>query len=217
MGTGNGLIYIHGKGGNAKEAERYRPLFPEYEIAGLDYQARTPWEAREEFRRFWDAFRTGHSRIVVIANSIGAFFAMHALSEKRIEKTYFISPIVNMEKLILDMIQWAGVSERELMEQGTIETGFGETLSWEYLSWVRENPVSWRVPTSILYGANDTLQSMETIQAFANQTGADVTVMEHGGHWFHTEEELAFLDNWIQGSRENGFGERAAPWNTVKP
>ena len=27
---------------------------------------------------------------------------------------------------------------------------------------------------------------------------ATLTVMEGGEHWFHTEEQMAFLDNWIK-------------------
>lgn len=188
-----GLLYIHGKGGTAREAEHYKPLFPDCDVTGLEYQSKTPWEARDEFRRFAE-----HDHSIVVANSIGAFFAMHALYDTPIERAYFLSPIVDMERLITDMLRWAGVTESALMEQGTIETAFGETLSWEYLTWVREHPLSWTVPTSILYGGNDHLQSLDTIQAFAARIGADVTVMENGEHWFHTAEQMSFLDDWIR-------------------
>jgi hypothetical protein len=199
-----GLIYVHGKGGSAQEAEHYKPLFPEYDVAGLDYRSRTPWEARDEFRRLFDSFGASHDNITVIANSVGAFFTMCALGGKRIARAYFISPIVNMERLIADMMAWAGVTEGELKDKGEIETAFGETLSWDYLSWVRAHPVAWGVPTSILYGAKDNLQSMETMRAFAAQIGADVTVMENGEHWFHTEEQMAFLDSWIRRGERKG-------------
>lgn len=193
-----GLLYIHGKDGVPEEAERYKALFPDYDVKGLDYRSQTPWEAREEFPCLYDSFSAEHSHIIIVANSIGAFLSMHALKDKKIAAAYFISPIVNMERLIADMMKWAGVSERELAERGEIETVFGERLSWEYLSWVRKHPVSWSVPTRILYGAKDHLQSMETVEAFAKQTGADVTVMQNGGHWFHTAEEMGFLDGWIR-------------------
>ena len=41
------------------------------------------------------------------------------------------------------------------------------------------------------------MQSIDTIMAFANNCGADLTVMENGEHWFHTEEQMKFLDEWI--------------------
>ena len=200
-----GLIYIHGKNGSAAEAAHYRALFPDCDVVGLDYQAQTPWDAQGEFRSFYEHFRAGHEAVCVIANSVGAFFAMHALGEKELSRAYFISPIVDMERLITDMMGWAGVSEAALREQGTIDTAFGETLSWEYLSWVRSHPVTWRVPTAILCGARDDLQSMDTIRAFAERCGAAVTVMENGEHWFHTEEQMAFLDRWIRSAGMEGM------------
>ena len=192
-----GMIYIHGKGGNIAEAEHYRPLFPEWDVVGFAYKSETPWDAKEEFSKFFDSFCKAYDTVSIIADSIGACFCLHTLGDKKIEKAYFISPIVNMEKLIFDMMQWANVTEEDLKEQGCIQTAFGETLSWEYLCWVRSHPISWRIPTSILYGSKDHLQSIDTIQAFANQIGADVAVMEDGEHWFHTREQMAFLDNWI--------------------
>ncbi len=35
------------------------------------------------------------------------------------------------------------------------------------------------------------------MQAFAEQHNAELTVMENGEHWFHTAEQMAFLDAWI--------------------
>ncbi len=192
-----GLIYIHGKGGTAKEAEHYKILFPEYDVSGLDYEAKTPWEAQEEFRRFFDLFRTEHDDISIVANSIGAFFAMNALSDRKIEKAYFISPIVDMENLIIEMMNQEHISEKELFEKGIIETEYGETLSWEYLLWIRQNPVTWTIPTCILYGEKDNLQSIDTIKSFADRIGAGITIMENGEHWFHTEKQMKFLDNWL--------------------
>lgn len=192
------LVYVHGKNGNAAEAEHYKPFFPEYDVIGFDYKSETPWEAKEEFRGFFDSLDAEYTDIAVIANSIGAFFTMCALGDKRIEKAYFISPIVNMERLIANMMKWCSVSEAELMEKRTIETSFGERLSWEYLSWVRSNPLSWVTPTAMLYGSKDELQSIDTIRAFAENIGASVTVMENGEHWFHTDGQMEFLDRWIQ-------------------
>lgn len=194
------ILYIHGKGGNAEEANHYRPLFPESDVIGFDYTAQNPWDAQNEFPGLFDSCSKGYDEVILIANSIGAFFAMSALAEKNIAKAYFISPIVNMEKLIGDMMLWANVTEDELKSKQEIPTAFEETLSWEYLCYVREHPITWSIPTCILYGGKDRLTSRETISGFADQTGAGLTVMEDGEHWFHTNAQMQFLDDWIRRS-----------------
>ncbi len=193
----NMVVYVHGKGGSAAEAEHYKALFPDSEVVGFDYQFQTPWEAREEFLRFFSEQRKRCDSLTLIANSIGAFFSLSSLNETLVDRAYFISPVVDMEKLIDDMMQWANVTERELAEKGEIPTDFGETLSWAYLCYVREHPIDWRVPTRILYGAQDNLTSLETISAFAGRLGAELTVMPEGEHWFHTPEQMRFLDAWL--------------------
>ena len=191
------LVYIHGKNGSDNEAEFYKPLFPGYDVIGIPYKAETPWAARAEFPKLFDEIYEGSDNVILIANSIGAYFAMLSLSGKRIERAFFISPIVDMERLILDMMKWAGVGEKELAQRGEIKTDFGETLSWEYLCYVREHSIEWHIPTEILYGENDGLTSLETITAFAERTGAGLTVMPDGEHWFHTEEQMRFLKEWL--------------------
>lgn len=191
------ILYIHGKGGTAAEAEHYKTLFPNDDVLGLDYQAQTPWQAKLEFPTALEKLAESKRAMILIANSIGAYFSMCALPQAQIERAYFISPIVDMERLILDMMGWAQVSEAELCEKRQVETSFGETLAWEYLRYVRSHPVCWQVPTQILYGERDRLTSRETITAFAGAHHAGLTIMPSGEHWFHTEGQMAFLDRWI--------------------
>ena len=193
----NLVLYIHGKGGSSAESEHYKSLFPKYDVIGLDYQTFTPWETGKEIHTAVSKFKNEYEKIILIANSIGAFFSMNADISQWIEKAYFISPIVDMEKLILNMMSWANVTEEELKIKGIIPTAFGEDLSWEYLCFVREHPVQWTVPTNILYGGKDNLTSYETITVFAEKYHCKLTVMENGEHWFHTETQMQFLDNWI--------------------
>ena len=47
-----------------------------------------------------------------------------------------------------------------------IQTTFGETLSWDYLCYVRGNPVTWKIPTHILYGEKDNLTACGTCVPF---------------------------------------------------
>ncbi len=192
------ILYIHGRGGSAAESEHYRPLFPGCEVLGLDYRAAAPREAAEEIFDAIEKLKDRTERITLVANSIGAYFSMISGIGGMIRKAFFISPIVDMERLIRDMMGRAGVTEEQLKEKGVIPTSFGEDLSWDYLCYVREHPIRWKVPTKILYGEKDTLTSEATIRAFASEHKAELTVMAHGEHWFHTDEQMQFLDNWIK-------------------
>ena len=120
------VLYIHGKGGCAGESEHYKPLFPECEVVGLDYKTFTPWETGKEIREAVIKLNAKYDSIVLIANSIGAYFCMNAGIDSIIRCAYFISPVVDMESLI--------------------PTSFGE-------------------------------------------------------HWFHTDEQMRFLDKWIMKGR----------------
>ena len=192
------IVYVHGKGGSAEEAEHYKMLFPNHEVIGFDYRSQTPWDAKEEFFTFFAEKKKQCTHITLIANSIGAYFALSSLDETLVDRAYFISPIVDMGTLICNMMQWSGVTEQELAEKQEIPTNFGETLSWNYLCYVRQHPIIWNVPTCILYGEHDNLTTIETISAFAKRHHADLTVMPNGEHWFHTEEQIQFLDEWIR-------------------
>jgi len=192
------ILFIHGKGGSHLEAEQYRENCPGFDIIGIDYNEYLPWFVQDQILSAYDKAHESCGCIYVIANSIGAYFAMHTLQACDIEKALFISPVLDMERLILDMMGWANVSEEELRGKGEIPTDFGETLSWEYLCFVRENPITWNVPTEILYAGNDDLTSRQTVNQFISSHNAHLTVMENGEHWFHTEEQLAFLDNWMK-------------------
>ncbi len=212
------VIYVHGKGGNAGESEHYKKLFTDCDVAGFDYKSETPWDFKDEFLNWAEEKFSEYKSVILVTNSIGAYFSMNAISQidaekdtkcaggknsqneitKKIGKAFFISPIVNMEKLICNMMTWASVTETKLEEKKIISTDFGENLSWKYLTYVRKNPIQWKIPTEILYGENDNLTSLEMVSEFAHAHNANLTVMSGGEHWFHTDEQMKFLDGWIE-------------------
>lgn len=192
------ILYIHGKGGSHLEAEQYKKNCSGFDMIGIEYKGDLPWIVQSQIQSVYDEVCERYDCIYLIANSIGAYFAMHTLQDCAIAKALLISPVLDMERLILDMMCWANVSEKDLREKGEIPTDFGETLSWKYLCFVRENPITWNVPTEILYAGNDTLVSRQTVNEFIRNHHAHLTVMENGEHWFHTDEQLAFLDVWMK-------------------
>ena len=170
----NAVLYIHGKGGSAAESEHYGPLFPNCNVIGLDYRTFNPWDTGKEIYNAVTELKDKYEKVILIANSIGAFFSMNAGIGDMIEKACFISPVVDMERLN------------------------GYELTGEWLRYVRSHSIRWNVPTHILYGNRDQLTSLETVRTFAEKHKATLSIMDGGEHWFHTEEQMQFLDNWIR-------------------
>lgn len=204
----NVYLFIHGKNGSKQEALDFAEIACPlgFQVVGIDlaeHGARKktgekllPWSAVSEIKNIYLYMKEKWKCINVRANSIGAWLSMLALQGEKIGKALFVSPIVDMENLIENMMQWANVTEAELQSQGEIATNFGETLSWEYLCWVRKHKIFWNAPTEILYAEKDNLTPREVIDLFVATTGGKLTVMENGEHWFHTEEQLRFLHDW---------------------
>jgi pimeloyl-ACP methyl ester carboxylesterase len=204
-------LFVHGQSGCKEEGAAFAELAcPKgYQVLAVDLPGHgerrgeanrfNPWTAVPEVRAVFACMKSHWEGISLRANSIGAHFAMLALSGESLGRALFVSPIVDMERLIADMMGWAGVGEEELRARGEIATDFGQTLSWEYLTWERAHPVrNWSCPTAMLYAGRDNLTSRETAERFAADHGAALTVMENGEHWFHTPEQLAVLRSWEQ-------------------
>ena len=100
------------------------------------------------------------------------------------------------------MMSWAGVSEERLRAEREIATPFGETLSWDYLEYVRAHPVvKWASPTSILYGDRDNLTECGVLDSFVRRFGCALSVMKDGEHYSHAPEQLACLRSWLDAQR----------------
>jgi uncharacterized protein len=144
------------------------------------------------------------SDIHLFAESLGAYFSLLAYPGYPVRSCLFISPILDMERLIKNMMHWSGVSEETLAKKGKIPTSFGETLDWDYYTYVREHPLErWDIPTAILYGSADNLTERDVIDTFSRRFAGEVTVMQNGEHYFHTNEQLAVLGQWLETHIQN--------------
>ena len=205
--AGRGYLFLHGQMGRKEEAEAFaRVVCPKgYQVLSIDLpghgarQGRreefAPWTAAPDIRAAVEWAADRWKSVSLRANSIGAYFAMLAFGAP--DRALLVSPILDMEHLILDMMGWAGVTEAQLREQGEISTAFGQTLSWRYLCWVRQHPVqAWTCPVRILYGSRDNMTPRRTVEEYARQQNVRLTVLEGGAHWFHTPEQFTALRNW---------------------
>lgn len=202
-----GFLFLHGQMGYKEEAKTFaQAACPKgYQVLSIDLPGHGERQGREEQMAPWTAVpdiraaltwaKSRWESVSLRANSLGAYFARLAFD--RPEQVLLVSPILDMEGLILTMMDWAGVTEEELRKRGEIAATFGQSLSWKYLCWVRAHPAfDWTCPTHILYGSRDNMTSRQTIEEYIRRHDVRLTVMKGGEHWFHTPDQMTFLQAW---------------------
>lgn len=202
-------LFLHGQSGHKEEGERFAQIAnPKgWQVVAIDLPQHgqrqggaepfLPWVVVPELEQVWQELQRRWKRIALRANSIGAWLAMLALAGKPVDTCLFVSPVVDMENLIQTMMTWAGVTEERLEREREIPTDFGQTLSWDYLKYVRQHPVhALSAHTNILYGDQDNLVPQPVVECFARAEGAHLTVYPGGEHWFHTPEQMKVMGTW---------------------
>ena len=192
-------VYIHGLNGSAKEVKDYAFLKEKYDVVGLDYKDGNPWELKDVIQGEFKKLTEGYDEVMVIANSIGAFYACEYLSNfKNIKRAFFISPIVSMFQQIVDLMVMYGIKDKELKEKNFIELDDGTVLSYEFYQHVANEEDNWNVPTEILYGAYDQVVYTGSMMEFLeNHPLARLTVKSDAEHYLYTPEEKRFIKKWI--------------------
>ena len=191
-------VYIHGLYGSHEEADDYSYLKNEYDVVGLDYQDSNPWEVSDTIRNEFEKITKGYKEVIVIANSIGAFYAYEYLSDYDIKHAFFISPVTNMHQLILNIMSSNNISLERLKEEKIIKIDDKTTVCYEYLKYLEKHKDNWETPTDILYGEKDNIVSINDISSFlASHGNARLTVKQGAEHYFHTNEEKQFIKKWI--------------------
>lgn len=137
--------------------------------------------------------------ISLFACSMGAYFSLLTYNHEPLKQCLFLSPVVNMKRIIDNMMTWFSISENRLETEKEISTPIGQTLYWDYYCYVKEHPIAqWNIQTSILYGSEDNLCKFEEVSMFAKRFQCNLQVMERGEHYFHTEEQLQFFRQWLK-------------------
>ena len=199
------VIYIHGLKGSYKEADDYSFL-TDYDIKGLDYEDGNPWEVGPIIKEKFEELIKPYEEVIVIANSIGAFYTYEYLYDYNIRHAFFISPIASMFKIVFDYIITGQVSKQELKEKRLVTAEDGTVVSYDFYEKYSKGDYhgNWNVPTDILYGSNDELVYIENIAAYlASRPLSRLTIKQGAEHWFHTDEEKSFIKDWILRSLDN--------------
>lgn len=144
------------------------------------------------------------AEVSLFAVSVGAYFALVSCADEPMRRALFLSPVTDMRRIVDNMMRAASITPEQLARKRMMQTPSGQTLYAQDDAFVSAHPVlRWSVPTAILCGGRDALCERERTEAFARRYRCDLTVLETGEHWFHTEEELNALRAWLAKQMES--------------
>ncbi len=139
-------------------------------------------------------------RVSLYACSIGAYFSLQAYGERPFEKALFQSPITDMAYLVARMMQWFSVTPEMLRKKGVIDTPI-DPLRWDYYQYIQAHPTEkWPIPTAVLYGGRDEMQSREVVETFCRRFHGKLTVSPDSEHPFMSAGDEKIVEAWL---REN--------------
>ena len=152
----------------------------------------------KDLKQIIEYAKKNYQEINLWACSMGAYFSLLAYKDEDIKQCLFLSPVVNMKVIIDNMMLWSNTTEEKLKEKQEIKTDCGQTLYWDYYEYVKNNPITnWNKKTYILYGNKDNMQNEDIIKNFSNNFNCDLSILDGGENYFHTEEQLKFYKEWL--------------------
>ena len=162
-----------------------------------DYKC-NPWNGKKDLEAVYAYAEGIWDEISIFACSLGAYFSLLSYGKMKLSKCLFLSPVVNMKKIIDNMMFYNGVDEERLNKEKFIPIENGPALEWEYYTYVKDNPIdNWDKNTYILHGGKDILSEVVEVRNFANKNLLSLEELEHAEHFFHTDEELEYLKKWF--------------------
>jgi len=156
------------------------------------------WNGIHDLTVIGDYVFTNWKEVSLYACSLGAYFCLNAYNERNIRKCLFQSPILDMEYLIKQMMEWFAISEERLEREKEIETPI-DLMTWDYFQYVKAHPIQkWDMDTRILFAGKDNLQSLEIIQDFTKKHNCLLTISENSEHSFMAEGDGAIVEQWLE-------------------
>lgn len=204
------FLYIHGQFGSKTGAEAFAQVaneynwqvisfdLPEHGVRIQEKNTFVPWFVIPELQKIMRFIKKYWERVSLYAESIGAWFSLLGLNNEIFEKCLFVSPVVDMYLLVSTIMKNENISENQLQKSKIIQTKAGQTLSWNYLQYIKQHPIlKCFCNVKILYGGQDELIEQNRIIQFAKEFNCDVTIFEKAKHWFGAKDQLPLLKIWL--------------------
>ena len=203
-------LFVHGKMSSKESAEHFAQIAEKKGYQTISFDLPQHGERMNENERchIWEGMRDlaivgefvfeAWKEVSVFACSLGAYFCLNTYSACDIKKCLFQSPILDMEYLIEQMMLWFDVSEARLEQEKEVDTPI-DLMTWNYYQYVKTHPIrKWTIPTNILYGGKDDLQSLEVVKCFADKFDCILNVAKSSEHSFATQEDQKIIEDWLQ-------------------
>lgn len=207
-------LFVHGKMSSKDAAAAFAGIAQEkgYQTLSFDLpehgdRAGKPercdiWNGMRDLKGMCEAAFARWREVSLFGCSLGAYFSLNACGDYPFQNCLFQSPIVDMEYLIHQMMGWFQVPPEQLEREGEVKTPI-DILSWDYYQYVLVHPVTrWDIPTAILYGGKDNLQSRQVMKHFAERFGCRLTISEFSEHPFMQPTDFPIVEDWMRRSLE---------------
>lgn len=154
-----------------------------------------PEVCTKELNEIYNILKEKWNTISLFTNSIGTYFSLLAYKDKKIERAFFLSPLLDMREVIENMMLAFGVTEERLKIEKEITLPIGETLYWDYYSYVKKNPIiKWEIETYILCGEKDEICNVKTTKNFSKNFNCKLEILRDSEHYFYKVEQLKKLE-----------------------
>lgn len=208
------FLFTHGRMGSKDDAQLFASIAEEFGYQTISFDLPEHGERKENssykctiFNCMEDAKTIAEytfknwAYVSLYGCSLGAQICLQTFCNDTVfpfEDAIFLSPIIDMNYLIDQMMEWFNISEYQLRNQKFIETPI-DVLTIDQYDFYRTHPISiWPFQTNILFGAKDNLQNQRIHSEFLESFGGILTISDTSEHPFMAPDDRNILTNWYR-------------------
>ncbi|WP_243858963.1 hypothetical protein [Actinomyces sp. ZJ308] len=150
-----------------------------------------------EVRAFARLAHSQSTEVGLLANSIGAYFSLCDTPAGTFERAWLVSPLLDLEYYIRDMMAKYSVTDGQLEAETVIDTPRG-VLECPYLRFVEKHPARLDIPSWIIRGDQDEVVSLEALGRFVSAPGVELVQIEGGQHFLGRPPHLDTVVAWFE-------------------
>ena len=162
-----------------------------------DDKAFNPIEASPEVRMFAQLAHSQSTEIGLRAHSIRAYFSLCDTPAGTFERVWLVSPLLDLEYYIPDMMAEYSVTDEQLEAEPEINTPRG-VLEWPYLRFVEKHPARLDIPSWIIRGDQDEVVPLDALSRFVGASGVELVQIEGGQHFLGQPPHLDTVVAWFE-------------------